>query len=228
MDDVNRLFAGGRGNPAKFGRPIRFSAGEEPDLQQLEDAVRSLGRPVFFVDADGYEREIIGAALNASGDIAYVESRAKDVGGHVDISIRVHLVKSGGRHESVDIESYNPYFGCDVRFFDWIDTSAILIYREKHWTFACRFGDIWPPKFVKIEDDWAIDKSILNYIGYKETMIRRVNLPGLDVLDPIPASEAAKTGLAPVIVETYNRTPPIGIKRKRSWLERLFGRSARR
>src|SRR4051812_39462729 len=121
MDEADRLFARGRGNPAKFGWPIRSSAGEPPDDQRLEEAARLLGRPVFLVDADGYECEIIGAAAHADGDIAYVESRSKDVSSHVDISIRIHLVRKSNRHDSADIESYNPYFGCDVRFFEWID-----------------------------------------------------------------------------------------------------------
>jgi hypothetical protein len=181
---------------------------------------------MFLVDADGYECEIIGAAVKAGGDIAYVESRAKDVGGHIDISIRIHLVQKAGRHESVDIESYNPYFGCDVRFFEWIDAAAVLIYREKHWTFACRLGDVWPPRFVKIEDDWVIDGNILSYVGYKEPMVRRLSFPALDSLDPIPAAEAVKIGLFPAAEERHNQTTlqRTGAAVKRSWFQRLFGR----
>jgi hypothetical protein len=203
MDDADRLFAQGRANPAKFGWPLRSSAGMPPDPERVAAAARLLGRPVFLVDADGYECEIVGAATSASGDIAFVQSRAKDVGSnryganqrHIDVSIRVHLVEPSGRHSSADIESYNPFFGCDVRFFEWIGRIAVLIYREKHWTFACRFGDIWPPRFVKIEDDWFINGSILGYVGYREEVVRRLSFPELDVLEPIPAAEATRSGL---------------------------------
>ena len=205
MDDDDRLFVHGNANPREFGWSIRSSAGESPDPKRNEDAAALLGRPVFFVDTDGYECEIIGAATNAWGDIAYVESRAKDVGfnqyganqRHVDISIRVHLTEKSGGHKSADIESYNPFFGCDVRFFDWKDHTVVLVYREKHWTFACRFGDIWPPRFVKIEDDWILNDKVLEYSGYKEDVVCRLSFPQLDVLEPIVMAQAAGLGLLP-------------------------------
>lgn len=205
MDDDDRLFAHGRANPARFGWPIRSSAGEPPDLKRVAEAAHRLGRPAFLVDGDKYECEIIGAATSAAGDIAFVESRTKDAGPnpyganqrHIDVSIRVHLVEESGRHMSADIQSYNPFFGCDVRFFEWIGRTVVLIYREKHWTFACRFGDIWPPRFVKIEDDWVINEGVLGYVGYKEEAVRRLSFPALDALEPIPVAEAARVGLLP-------------------------------
>ena len=205
MADSDRLFAQGRANPLKFGWPCRSSAGEPPDAVKLEEAARLLGRPVFLVGADGYECEMIGAAVSASGDVAFVESRAKDVGYNryganqrqIDISIQVHLVEKSGQHRGADIESYNPFFGCDVRFFEWIDRTAILIYREKHWTFACRFGDVWPPRFVKIEDRWVINGNVLGYAGYKEKTVRRLSFPELDALEAISVSEASRAGLLP-------------------------------
>jgi hypothetical protein len=206
MGEADRLFGHGRPNAAWFGRPLRSSSGQPPDPERIGAAARSLGRPVAHVDPDGYECEIIGAAIRESGEIAYVESRAKDVGyhphganqRHIDITIRVHLVTPSGRHESADIESYNPFFGCDVRFFEWVGPTAVLIYREKHWTFACRFGDLWPPRFVKIEDAWVIKEDILGFIGYKEETVRRLSFPGLEGLEPLPVAEAERAGLVPV------------------------------
>jgi hypothetical protein len=207
MNDADRLFTDGRANPVKFGWSLRSSAGEPPDPDRRDEAAGLLGRPVFLVDADGYECEIIAAATSASGDIAYVESRVKDVGFNqygfnqrqIDIAIRIHLVELSGRRTSADIESYNPFFGCDVRFFEWIGRTAVLIYREKHWTVASRFGDIWPPRFIKIEDDWIINGNILGYIGYKEKLVRRLSFPELDVLEPIPVLEAVRAGVMPTI-----------------------------
>lgn len=207
MDEADRLFAHGRANPEKFGWwSLRSSAGEPPDPQRIEDAARRLGRPVAYVDADGYECEIIGAAVGESGDVAYVESRAKDVGFHqhgfnqrnFDVAIRVHLATRSDRRESTDIESYNPFFGCDVRFFEWAGPSAVLIYREKHWTFACRFGDQWPPRFVKIEDAWVVKEAVLGYIGCKQETVRRLSFPELEVLEPLSLAEAERAGLFPM------------------------------
>ena len=127
MDEADRLFAHGRANPVKFGWPLRSSSGQPPDPERL-GAAAIVGRPVAHVDPDGYEYEIIGAAISDSGEIAYVESRAKDVGynryganqRHIDVSIRVHLVRQSCQHDSAEIESYNPFFGCDVRYFEWL------------------------------------------------------------------------------------------------------------
>jgi len=205
MDNADRLFAHGVANPKNFGWPIWSSAGEAPDPKRIQEAAELMGRPVFFVDVDAYECDIIGAAKSPSGDIAYVETRAKDVGfnryganqRHIDISIRVRLVTKSGEQKSADIESYNPFFGCHIRFFEWIDGAAVLIYREKHWTFACRFGDVWPPRFVKIEDDWLINGKVLAYVGYKEIVVRRLSFPELDGLEAVPVAEAARLGQLP-------------------------------
>jgi hypothetical protein len=206
MDEADRLFAHGRANPVKFGWPLRSSSGQPPDPERLGAAARLLGRPVAHVDPDGYECEIIGAAISDSGEIAYVESRAKDVGynryganqRHIDVSIRVHLVRQSCQHDSAEIESYNPFFGCDVRYFEWVGPTAVLIYREKGSTFACRYGDIWPPRFVKIEDAWVINGGILGYIGYKEEAVGRLRFPELEGLEPLPVAEAERAVLLPV------------------------------
>jgi hypothetical protein len=155
------------------------------------------------VDADGYQCELIGAAAGPDGQLAFVESRAKDVGAnpyganqrHIDITIRVHLVDSTGERRWADIESYNPFFGCDVRFFEWVGPTAVLIYREKHSTFACRLGDVWPPRFVKIEDRWVINGDMLGFIGYKEKTVRRLRFPDLQPMEPISVAEAKRVGL---------------------------------
>ena len=199
MNQQERIFSNGRANPEKFGWPARSSAGSQPDSQRIEQTARLLGRPVFFVDGDGYECEIIGAAVGACREIAYVESRArKDPSRNfVDISIRVHLVEPDGSRRSADIESYNPFFGCDVRHFEWIGRAVVLIYREKHWTFVCRFGDVWPPRFVKIEDDWVINGGMIGFIGYQENLVRRLSIPALDPHDPVSIEEATQIGLLP-------------------------------
>jgi hypothetical protein len=205
LEDADRLFTHGRANPHKFGWSIRSSAGGPPDPERIAAVARLLGRSVSLVDTDGYECELIGAAAGPDGQIAFVESRAKDVGfnryganqRHIDISIRVHLVDQNGEHRSADIESYNPFFGCDVRFFEWVGRTAVLIYREKHWTFACRLGDVWPPQFVKIEDRWVITGDTLGYIGYKEKVVRRLRFPELEPQEPISVAEANQAGLHP-------------------------------
>ena len=206
MADADRLFEHGSPNREHFGFfSLRSSAGDEPDPKQIEAAAEKLGRQAFFKDAEGCEHEIIGAAISPSGQLAYVESRTRDGGDnphgfggrYIDVSIQIHLIDSSGSDQSVEIESYNPFFGCDVRFFEWVGETVVLIYREKHWTFAYSFGERWPPTFVKIEDDWLIKGDQLAYIGYKEDSVRRLSFPNLAQLAPLPREKAVKQDLMP-------------------------------
>jgi hypothetical protein len=201
MSAARRTFIRGNRNPNTYGYSLRASCGDEPDQQAIAQAATVLGREPFFVDRKGYECEIIAAAMNHElGHVAYVESRAKKKwwSSVVDISIKIHLCDTDGTNRSVDIKSYNPFFGCDVRFFQWYGDTCVLIYREKHDTYACRFGiDDWPPSFTEIEDRWLIKDSVLAYIGYKEEVVRRMTIPDLDRLGQIALSDAAEQGLRP-------------------------------
>lgn len=115
----DRLFSGGSPDYERFGFfSLRSSAGRAPDFERIAAAAERLGREAFFKDETGCEHEIIGAAVDDSGQIAYVESRTRDAGPHphgyggrhIDVSIRVHHVDVSGSDRSVEIESYNPIF----------------------------------------------------------------------------------------------------------------------
>ena len=67
---------------------------------------------------------------------------------------------------------------------------AILVYREKHWTFAYRVGDKWPPEFTKIEDRWQIKDNVLSYMAYKAEKVQRLTVPSLASMPEITAAEA--------------------------------------
>ena len=200
MDESKRTFIRGNRNPEHYGLSLRASCGRELDREPIEQAAVLLGREPFYVDRSGYECELIGAAIHpATNCIAYVESRARKRwwSAMVDISIKVHLRDTDGQDKSTDIQSYNPFFGCDVGFFEWIDDTAILIYTEKHDTYACAIGPDWPPRFVEIEDRWIINGRMLGYIGYKQETVRRVSLPDLVHHESLKIADAAEIGLLP-------------------------------
>jgi hypothetical protein len=206
MSETERLFEGGTPNPRRFGFfSIRSSSGEEPPPERVQEASRLLGREPIMTDKEGYECELLAAAISSPDRLAYVESRAKDVGSDpygaggrsIDISIRIHLFEKHGPNRSADIESYNPFFGCDIRFFEWVGDTAVLIYREKHWTFVCRFGAQWPPIFVKIEDDWVLHGNQLAYLAYKGEFVQRLSFPDLAKLEPLSKDTAKTYNLLP-------------------------------
>ncbi|WP_417397098.1 hypothetical protein [Gimesia chilikensis] len=203
MDDSERTFMGGNRNPERFGFSVRASLGSAPDQSVIDRAAVLLGREAFFVDKKGYECELIAAAIHApTNRVAYVESRAKERRwtSMIDVSIKVHLREADGKDRSVDIESYNPFFGCDVGFFEWIGETAVLIYAEKHDTYVCAFGSEWPPRFIEIENRWVINEGVLGYLGYKQKQLQRLTLPELSQLAPVSLDEAKEAGLLPVDV----------------------------
>lgn len=200
MDESDRTFIRGNRNPERYGFSLRATCGIEPDRDVIERAASILEREPFFVDKRGYECDLIAAAIHSpTNRVAYVQSRAKKRwwSSLVDISIKIHLRAPSGRDSSVDIKSYNPFFGCDVGFFAWLDDTAILVYTEKHDTYACAFGPKWPPQFVEIEDRWIINDGVLGYIGYKENLVKRLSVPSLKQLEPLSISEAEQMGILP-------------------------------
>jgi hypothetical protein len=198
-DDSDRTFIAGVPNPEKYGWSIRACNGTQSNPEQIARAAQLLGREAFFTDDLGYECEIIAAAVHSDDQrMVYVESRAKEGTQFVDIAIKIHYVDASGCNNQVDIESYNPFFGCDVGLIEWFDDeTAILVYREKHWTFIYHIVDDWPPKFVKIEDRWQIQSNVLSYRAYRDDTVHRLELPSLSPIPEITIAEAQKLGQLP-------------------------------
>lgn len=153
----------------------------------IEEAAKVLQRPPAFRDKRGYQCELLAAAVHPQVDrIAYVESRMRKRWWSAmwDVSIKIHLWRAGGQDRSVDIRSYNPFFGCEVEYFQWLGEEVVLIYTEKHETYACGFGSKWPPRFVEIKERWSIDGLVLTYWDSRDQLIGRLSIPDLTALPP--------------------------------------------
>jgi hypothetical protein len=195
-ENAKWLFTCGTSNTvASFG----FSAGSEPDPQRVEAAAGILGRSVRLVDEKGYQREMFAAAINEqTGTVAYVESRAKQLRDRVDIAIHSHVRAKDGCEVVWEIISYNPYFGCNVRFIEWFGETVLMIYREKHRTYACRIGLDFPPVYKEIGDYWAMNGSVLASRRDKdETTVRRLSIPELSELPDLSQDDAQQAGIFP-------------------------------
>jgi uncharacterized protein (TIGR02996 family) len=174
------------------------STGSEPDPKRVELVAQKLGRLVSYVDGEGYERTITAAAVSGShNSVAYVECRSQQRGSFLDIKFHLRIRGSDGCEPAWEVESYNPYFGCRVQFFEWFGDEALVIYCEKHDTYICRFGLDFPVRFAAIQHYWVLNGRQLGYWRYRETTVRRLTIPGLEELQPLSDSEAAKRGLLP-------------------------------
>jgi hypothetical protein len=192
------LFNAGRPNPALAGIPLRFdSSGAEPDAARIAEAARILARPVKYVDANGYDQEIIAAAIGPLGAIAYVACEAKELAEYVDVSFEFRLRGDFVDEVASEIASYNPYFGCDVRFLEWFGSTAVLIYREKHDTYIAECFMKNAAQYKPISDYWVINGERLGFWKYKGTEVRIFALPTLEELEPMSEAQAVTAGLCP-------------------------------
>lgn len=122
----------------ELGSQVKAKLSALEEFKEAKGTPDSIRAAVLVMTENEFESKIIGAAISASKRIAYVESKTKDGGAnphgfggrHIDVSIRIHQIDADGTDRSVEIESYNPFFGCDVRFFEWIGDTVVLIYRE--------------------------------------------------------------------------------------------------
>lgn len=175
------------------------SSGSDPDQAHTEAAARLLGHAVRFVDDEGYQTEIFAAAVNEqSGAVAFFESRAKQLKKKVDVTIALHIKRRDGREVRWEIVTYNPYFGCDVRFMEWIGETILAIYREKHRTYVCRVGVDFPALCKEIGDYWIINGSVLaSRRSLTDTVVRRLSLPEISELPDISQADAESAVIFP-------------------------------
>jgi hypothetical protein len=176
----------------------RRDLGLEFEKSQIALAAKLLDLQIIFIDREGFEREIEAASVHPDRQqIVYVERREKpeDIHSFVEIYYLICHVNNKGVIKKVGIESYNCYFGCHVHYIGWFDEStAVLIYKEKHSVYLYVITDTWPPKFVEIEYDWQIINATLFYKRYKSNTIHRLMLPDLTAIAPLTFSQAQALG----------------------------------
>jgi hypothetical protein len=178
--------------------PARHNLGLEFDKSQIALAAKLLNRQIVFIDLEGFEREIEAASIHPDRQqIVYVErcEKPQDIWGFIEIYYLIYHVNKEGVSKKVGIESYNCYFGCHVHYIGWFDEStAVLIYKEKHSVYLYIITNRWPPKFVEIEYDWQIINSTLFYKRYKSNKIHRLRLPDLIAIAPLTLSQSQELG----------------------------------
>lgn len=175
--------------------PLRFvgASGGEMD-EDIEEMAQRLKRPAFFIDEDGYENEIIAAAMADEGTkLAWVDMRCKDNDGAVDVTFTVRASIHGYRVLNWEVASYNPYFGCDVQYLEWWDDEVIAIYSEKHRTILVSLAESRAPLLRPVADTWEMRDDLLYFRNDVPGLLDVVRLPDLATLAPLPESMFGRT-----------------------------------
>jgi hypothetical protein len=133
--------------------------------QAIENVAKSLHRPSTYKDKDGYEIEIISAAIHTEFNWkAWIESRQKNFGYDVDIKFTLKIMKDEQITHTWMVETYNPYFGCRVGYMQWYGEYITTVYREKHNTYICSIGSDYQEQFISVSDNWIIKDDICYFI----------------------------------------------------------------
>jgi len=160
---------------------LRQCSGGYPDAKSIKDVSSRLGTGIYFTDSQGYECDILAGALcTHDARFSYVLQRSKPDSMPVEVTIQIHL-RDLETNKSCNIKTYNPFFGANIRYFAWHGDTAILIYREKHRTYAVKFGSVWPPIFLEIGDRWVIDHDKLTTIDRTNQCVL-LSIPNLNKL----------------------------------------------
>ncbi len=191
-NDDKKAYIEGVPNPDKLGFITTTYMGHEFGVfdKSIEEFCKYSCRNKSHVDKHGFEYEVIAAAKHSEDIWGFLECKAKDDKGMVDITFTVYLSKQNKVVHSWEIESYNPYFGCDVSYIKWRSDSLVVIYEEKHDTYLAVVSLDATDKFKVIEYKWCLSNDTVYYRGYKETVVKQVVIPSLITKNDIALEQA--------------------------------------
>jgi hypothetical protein len=155
-----------------------------------------LGTEKEFTDKDGYLHEILALTKN-NENICVIESKEKMVKNLLDISIKCKILSNGKLIIEKDIESYNPFFGCDVLFIAWIEDSVIFVYTEKHNTYVGKYTIDTDIVFQNIGRTWKYSKNILGFYKWNDENIYILQIPELKIIGKVNEKTAGELGINP-------------------------------
>jgi len=206
MDNPPKKWLYYKGSPGSY-RPhevLGFNT-DSPRADKLAAEVcKVLDIANYSIDDEGYQSEIICAEYSEKHDMwAWMQSWAD--GTHwddhdspaIDVSFGVILIKNGIILQQWEPYTYNPYFGCVPEFMDWLDDNLILIYGEKHTTYAARIKPGVKTKYVELESYWIVRNETIFHKTYDGKEVRSTTLPELEEGSVIGLAEAKKRGLNP-------------------------------
>ena len=171
-----------------------FPSRDEPDegmTAAIAAVCARLGRAIEVAGPGRARSTIVGGAIDGER-VAWVEQRWQDAG-YPDIEEYTLTMRAGdGRERAWIVETYNPWFGCEVYLLRWFGDEVVAVYREKHRTIVCTVGFTGAPRLRVIAFAWQIVGDVVLYASEARGLVERVRVPDLTVCTPIPIDEAAR------------------------------------
>jgi hypothetical protein len=176
-----------------------------PERDEVDEAAAiaavcaRIDRPREWLADDGYTHAIVGGAIEGER-VAWVERRAHDDGGWEDVDYFLRLRVGEVLVREWVVDTYNPYFGCNVGYLRWWGEAVVMVYSEKHHTIACRLGSEGAPQLRSIGYGWTVLGEVLLHESQSRGLVERLHLPELWPAAPLPgdlADECMAMGTCP-------------------------------
>lgn len=190
-----------------LGTDDLFPTRDDPDdanTVAIAAVCARIAQPREQAGADGTLRTIVGGAID--GDrIAWVEQRSRNEG-YEDIDGYTLYLRAGDELlRGWVVDTYNPWFGCEVQHLRWLGDEVLAIYNEKHHTIACVLGRVGAPRMQVIAHEWRRLGDLVLYRSEARGLVERLLLPELSPRTPLSVADAALE----LAAGTCERAPPL-------------------
>ncbi|MFY0536898.1 hypothetical protein [Nannocystis pusilla] len=98
-----------------------------------------LGVEREWLTEDDYVHAIVGGAVEGER-AAWVEKVEKDDEGWVDVDYFLRMRVGEAQVREWTVDTYNPYFGCEVGHLRWWDDAVVMVYRENTTRSSAEWG----------------------------------------------------------------------------------------
>lgn len=184
-----------------------FPTRDEPDdarAAAVAAVCARIGRPTERPDGDGYLSTIVGGAIDGER-VAWVEQRWRGEA-YEDIDEYTLYMQTGDQPPRAwVVETYNPWFGCEIYLLRWWGDELVVIYHEKHHTIACVLGPVGPPRMRVIAYRWQRLGDHVLYASEARGLVERLLLPDQSRRAPLAVADAA----IDLAAGTCERAPPL-------------------
>lgn len=156
------------------------------DETAVDEACARLGWPRQWLAVDGHEHTIIAGAVDARR-VVWVERRFRGDPTWDDVEYTLWVAVDGALTLAWTVETYNPYFGCEVGFLRLGADEVVVVYREKHRTIVASLALAGGATMRALADRWrVVGDELLWESRVSRGLVERVRLPDLAWGLPLP------------------------------------------
>ncbi|WP_186403778.1 hypothetical protein [[Actinomadura] parvosata] len=193
MDDLDRVGAAGRNSGSRTELLSSIGAalglGGRYEASPLPRASGYLSPATMQEAPSDRGVEILAETIDRQdGHVGWVEQVAgSPAHGHIPVNITINVAGGGLPHLRVDLPTYNPFFGCNVKEMRFFDETLVIVYREKHHTIACSLDlPSGEQRLSTVGAQCVLAGALLCHLSWRGDRVDLLALPDLMPCLPLP------------------------------------------